>query len=170
MNIDWYRRLEKRITDLRTVEHWLDAEERWDSEPAGETWEEEDVERGYAPWEVRIQCASHAEARDAVHPAAQPVRNDRDAVADDHRVQRRVEEEQRHGARKQDVHVRLGDEGGGPEGEHSYDEGPEAQLGRSDVRHHEDGSVTVEGEKVDDPEEFKGDPIPGGPTDNNDSS
>src|SRR5436309_5403110 len=51
---------------------------------------------------------------------------------------------------------------GGPEGEHSYDEGPEAQLGRSDVRHHEDGSVTVEGEKVDDPEEFKGDPIPGG--------
>jgi len=59
---------------------------------------------------------------------------------------------------------------GGPEGEHSYDEGPEAQLGRSDVRHHEDGSVTVEGEKVDDPEEFKGDPIPGGPTDNNDSS
>jgi hypothetical protein len=54
---------------------------------------------------------------------------------------------------------------GGPEGEHSYDEGPESQLGRSDVRHHEDGSVSVEGEKVDDPEEFKGDPIPGGPTD-----
>lgn len=54
---------------------------------------------------------------------------------------------------------------GGPEGEHSYDEGPEAQLGRPDVRHHEDGSVSVEGEKVDDPDEFKGDPIPGGPTD-----
>ena len=54
---------------------------------------------------------------------------------------------------------------GGPESEHSYDEGPEAQLGRPDVPHHEDGSVSVEGEKVDDPDEFKGDPIPGGPTD-----
>ncbi|HKN93110.1 MAG TPA: hypothetical protein VJU60_02165 [Thermoleophilaceae bacterium] len=54
---------------------------------------------------------------------------------------------------------------GGPEGDHSYAEGPEAQLGQSDVRHHEDGSVSVEGEKVDDPDEFKGEPIPGGPTD-----
>ena len=54
---------------------------------------------------------------------------------------------------------------GGPEGDHSYDEGPEAKLGDSDVRHHEDGSVTVEGEKVDDPDEFKSEPIPGGPTD-----
>ncbi|MFL5826562.1 MAG: hypothetical protein ACJ76V_08575 [Thermoleophilaceae bacterium] len=54
---------------------------------------------------------------------------------------------------------------GGPEGEHSYDEGPEAKLGPSSVRHHEDGDVSVEGEKVDNPEEFKGDPIPGGPTD-----
>jgi hypothetical protein len=33
------------------------------------------------------------------------------------------------------------------------------------VRHHEDGSVEVKGEKVDDPEEYKGEPIPGGPTD-----
>ena len=54
---------------------------------------------------------------------------------------------------------------GGPEGDHSYDEGPTAQLGESDVRHHEDGSVTVGGEKVDNPEDYKGDPIPGGPTD-----
>jgi hypothetical protein len=53
---------------------------------------------------------------------------------------------------------------GGPEGEHSYDEGPEAKLGPSDIRHHEDGKVTVEGEEVD-PDEYKGDPIPGGPTD-----
>jgi hypothetical protein len=53
---------------------------------------------------------------------------------------------------------------GGPEGEHSYDEGPEAQLGPPDVRHHEGGKVTVEGEEVD-ADEFKGDPIPGGPTD-----
>ena len=56
---------------------------------------------------------------------------------------------------------------GGPEGEHSYEEGPEAKLGQSGVRHHEDGSVSIEGEKVDNPDEYKGDPIPGGPTDPN---
>jgi hypothetical protein len=54
---------------------------------------------------------------------------------------------------------------GGPEGDHSYDEGPESKLGPSDVRHFEDGKVTVEGEEVDDPDDYKGDPIPGGPTD-----
>src|SRR5688572_1383572 len=54
---------------------------------------------------------------------------------------------------------------GGPEGEHSYEEGPEAKLGQSGVRHHEDGSVSIDGEKVENPDEYKGDPIPGGPTD-----
>jgi hypothetical protein len=54
---------------------------------------------------------------------------------------------------------------GGAEGDHSYDEGPEAKLGPDSVRHREDGSVEVGGEEVDDPDEFKGDPIPGGPTD-----
>ncbi len=56
---------------------------------------------------------------------------------------------------------------GGPEGEHSYDEGPEQNLGPDSVRHHEDGSVTVRGEEADDPDEYKGEPIPGGPTDPN---
>jgi hypothetical protein len=56
---------------------------------------------------------------------------------------------------------------GGPEGPHSYAEGPETKLGPPGVRHHEDGSVSVDGEKVDNPDEFKGDPIPGGPTDPN---
>lgn len=47
------------------VERWLDDEERWDTEPAGdETWEEDAVERGIAPWEVRVECPSHAQARD----------------------------------------------------------------------------------------------------------
>ena len=41
------------------VEHWLDDEERWDDEPPGETWEQEELDRGYAPWEVRVECASH---------------------------------------------------------------------------------------------------------------
>jgi hypothetical protein len=54
---------------------------------------------------------------------------------------------------------------GGPEGEHSYDEGPETNLGPDSLRHHEDGSVTVRGEEADDPDEYKGEPIPGGPTD-----
>jgi hypothetical protein len=54
---------------------------------------------------------------------------------------------------------------GGPEGEHAYNEGPEQQLGPADTRHREDGSVEVEGDEVDDPEELKGEPIPGGPTD-----
>jgi len=44
------------------VEHWLDEEDRWDDEPPGETWEEEELERGYAPWEVRVECASRKEA------------------------------------------------------------------------------------------------------------
>jgi hypothetical protein len=54
---------------------------------------------------------------------------------------------------------------GGAEGDHSYAEGPEQNLGPDSVRHHEDGSVEVGGEEVDDPDEFKGEPIPGGPTD-----
>jgi len=45
------------------VEHWLEEEERWDDEPAGETWEEEELDRGYAPWEVRVECGSRDEAR-----------------------------------------------------------------------------------------------------------
>ena len=46
------------------VEHWLDEEDRWDDEPPGETWEEEELERGFAPWEVRVECPSRQEARD----------------------------------------------------------------------------------------------------------
>jgi hypothetical protein len=44
------------------VEHWLDEEDRWDDEPPGETWEEEELERGFAPWEVRVECPSRDEA------------------------------------------------------------------------------------------------------------
>src|SRR5947207_7400120 len=45
------------------IEHWLDEEDRWDDEPPGETWEEEGLERGFAPWEVRAECASRQDAR-----------------------------------------------------------------------------------------------------------
>ena len=44
------------------VEHWIDAEDRWDDEPKGETWEEEELDRGFAPWEVRVECSSREEA------------------------------------------------------------------------------------------------------------
>jgi hypothetical protein len=46
------------------VEHWLDEEDRWSDEPPGETWEEEALDRGFAPWEVRVDLPSHAAARD----------------------------------------------------------------------------------------------------------
>jgi hypothetical protein len=50
---------------------------------------------------------------------------------------------------------------GGPEGTEGYDEGPTRKLGPSSLEHHEDGSVTIEGEPVDDPEQYKSDePIP----------
>ena len=44
------------------VERWLPDEERWSGDPPQETWEEEEVRRGYAPWEVRVDRDSHAEA------------------------------------------------------------------------------------------------------------
>ena len=46
------------------VEHWLEDEERWDDEPPGETWEEEELAEGHAPWEVRVELPSHSAARD----------------------------------------------------------------------------------------------------------
>ena len=46
------------------VEHWIDEEDRWDDEPAGETWEEEELDRGFAPWEVRVECPSRQAARE----------------------------------------------------------------------------------------------------------
>ncbi len=56
---------------------------------------------------------------------------------------------------------------GGKEGTHGYEDGPEAKLGPSDLRYQEDGKVTIGGEEVDDPDKYKTDPIPGGPTDPN---
>jgi hypothetical protein len=44
------------------VERWLADEERWTGEPPQETWEQEELDRGYAPWEVRVERETHAEA------------------------------------------------------------------------------------------------------------
>jgi hypothetical protein len=55
--------------------------------------------------------------------------------------------------------------GGSEEGESVYDEKHEKALGEHSVRHYEDGSVEVKGEQAENPDDYKGDPIPGGPTD-----
>jgi len=55
--------------------------------------------------------------------------------------------------------------GGSEDGQSTYDEKHEEALGEHSVRHHDDGKVEVKGEEVDNPDEYKGDPIPGGPTD-----
>jgi hypothetical protein len=44
------------------VEHWLHDEERWDDEPREPTEEEELLEEGVAPWEVRVELESHHDA------------------------------------------------------------------------------------------------------------
>ena len=54
---------------------------------------------------------------------------------------------------------------GGPEGESGYEEGPTSELGPANLRYHEGGKITVDGEEVENPDDFRGDPIPGGPTD-----
>src|SRR6266545_1060090 len=46
------------------IEHWLADEDRWDDEPPGPDVEEELLEHGYAPWEVRVECASLGKARE----------------------------------------------------------------------------------------------------------
>ena len=77
------RELELEASELR-IEHWLTEEESWHptGEPSGspdpspgplrgqaaaqpddETWEEDMLARGYAPWEVRVECESVADAR-----------------------------------------------------------------------------------------------------------
>jgi hypothetical protein len=56
---------------------------------------------------------------------------------------------------------------GGAEGDHGYEEGPERKLGPSSLERREDGSIAIEGEEVENPNDYKGEPIPGGPTDPN---
>src|SRR4051794_11057171 len=58
---------------------------------------------------------------------------------------------------------------GGPDSGSSYDEGSTAKPGPADLEYKEDGSIEIEGEKVDNPDDYRGDPIPGGPTDDSSS-
>jgi hypothetical protein len=56
---------EEGVTPSRLVtERWLRDEDRWDDEPDQGDIEEELLERGYAPWEVRVEAKSLREAHD----------------------------------------------------------------------------------------------------------
>jgi hypothetical protein len=46
------------------TERWLHDEERWNDDPEQPDVEEELLERGYAPWEVRVEAGSLREAHD----------------------------------------------------------------------------------------------------------
>jgi hypothetical protein len=53
------------VTPSRFVtERWLREDERWDDEPQQPDVEEELLQRGYAPWEVRVEAGSLREAHD----------------------------------------------------------------------------------------------------------
>jgi hypothetical protein len=56
---------EEGFTPTRFVtERWLGDEERWDDDPPQPDPEEELLERGYAPWEVRVETKTLGEAHD----------------------------------------------------------------------------------------------------------
>jgi hypothetical protein len=44
----------------------------------------------------------------------------------------------------------------------AYGEGATGKLGPANLARHEDGSVSIDGEKVDNPDDYKGEPIGGG--------
>ena len=104
---------------------------------------------------------------------------DQDAAADAREQQEQVEEAKEEMSRLEegDPPEKLEDwpDGrakyltyGGPEGTAGYDEGPTEKLGPSSLEHHEDGSVSIEGEKVGNPDDYKTDPIPGAPSSDDD--
>jgi hypothetical protein len=53
------------LTPERLVtERWLREEERWDDDPEQADVEEDLLQRGYAPWEVRVETETLGEAHD----------------------------------------------------------------------------------------------------------
>jgi len=52
------------VPERFVTEHWLHDEERWDDEPVQPDVEEDLLERGYAPWEVRVETESLGAAHD----------------------------------------------------------------------------------------------------------
>jgi hypothetical protein len=61
------------LTPTRLVtERWLRDEERWDDDPEQPDAEEDLLQRGYAPWEVRVEAENLGEA----HDLAEQLRNE----------------------------------------------------------------------------------------------
>jgi hypothetical protein len=64
------RIVESELTDVGltpsrfVTERWLRDEERWNDDPEQHDVEEELLQRGYAPWEVRVEADSLREAHD----------------------------------------------------------------------------------------------------------
>ncbi len=44
----------------------------------------------------------------------------------------------------------------------AYGEGVTAKLGPANLERHKDGSISIDGKKVDNPDDYKGEPIAGG--------
>jgi hypothetical protein len=67
------------------IEHWLHDEDRWDDEPPGPDIEEELLEHGYAPWEVRVECdsleAAHELSEELEREGYSVIRNFRYVIA-----------------------------------------------------------------------------------------
>jgi hypothetical protein len=55
----------------------------------------------------------------------------------------------------------------GDEDNSVYGAGVTSKLGPANLERFKDGSIAVDGKKVDTPDDYKGEPIPGGPTDPN---
>jgi hypothetical protein len=51
-----------------------------------------------------------------------------------------------------------------------YGAGVTAKLGPANLERFKDGSIAIDGEKVDNPDDYKGEPLVGGPTDTNAAS
>jgi hypothetical protein len=52
----------------------------------------------------------------------------------------------------------------------AYGDGVTAKLGPANLERNGDGSITIDGNKVDNPEDYKAEPLEGGPTDPNATS
>ena len=55
----------------------------------------------------------------------------------------------------------------GNEDNEVYGEGVTAKLGPANLKRFDDGSITIDDKKVDNPDDYKGEPLAGGPTDSN---